>query len=408
MIALGRRRPVEAVDPGGGDRDDVGALDGEDAHRLDEAQVVADEHAEPAERRVDDRQPLVARRVEQLLVVEEVELAVAGEDAIRADHRDAVVDAVAVALADAADDDRVRRLPRLGRRAGDRLGRRGDLLGRPQPVARRRELGEHDEVRCAPRRSPSRAVAVGLERAGPQVELGDGDRARRYRRSMSVEAVTSATALAWLASGRRVVAATLVEVLGSAPLPLGATMWVHEDGGIEGSVTGGCVEGALAEEASAVLGGRPPRVSTFGISDELAGDVGPHVRRDRADLRRRGRRHRAGARGARRGAGGSRRGAGDAARRAVRGPPAGDRRRRGDRLARRGRAARPLRRARGGGAARAGGLDDPPLRRRRRGHGRRPARRSSTRSRRRRGWRSSARSTSPPRSHRWPASSATT
>ena len=91
---------------------------------------------------------------------------------------------------------------------------------------------------------------------------------------MSVEAASSATALEWLSSGRRVVAATLVEVLGSAPLPLGATMWVHEDGGLEGSVTGGCVEGALAEEAHAVLAGRPPRVSTFGISDELAGDVG--------------------------------------------------------------------------------------------------------------------------------------
>jgi len=68
--------------------------------------------------------------------------------------------------------------------------------------------------------------------------------------------------------------ATLVETIGSAPFSPGATMLVDRAGNIEGSVTGGCVEGALVEEASAVLAGGPPRLRSYGISDELAGSVG--------------------------------------------------------------------------------------------------------------------------------------
>src|SRR4051794_39336939 len=82
------------------------------------------------------------------------------------------------------------------------------------------------------------------------------------------------TALEWMDEGRRVVAATLVETLGSAPLEAGATMVVDDTGRIEGSVTGGCVEGALVEEAQGILAGAPPRVATYGISDQQAVDVG--------------------------------------------------------------------------------------------------------------------------------------
>ena len=81
-------------------------------------------------------------------------------------------------------------------------------------------------------------------------------------------------ALQWLDEGARVVAATLVETLGSAPLDPGAEMLVDDGGRIEGSVTGGCVEGALVEEARGVLAGAPPRVATYGISDQQAADVG--------------------------------------------------------------------------------------------------------------------------------------
>jgi xanthine dehydrogenase accessory factor len=81
-------------------------------------------------------------------------------------------------------------------------------------------------------------------------------------------------ALRWLEDGRRVVAATLVETVGSAPLDPGAEMLVDDEGRIEGSVTGGCVEGALVHEAGEVLAGAPPRVTQYGISDGQAADVG--------------------------------------------------------------------------------------------------------------------------------------
>ena len=81
-------------------------------------------------------------------------------------------------------------------------------------------------------------------------------------------------ALEWLEQGRRVVATTLVETVGSAPLDPGAEMLVSDQGHIEGSVTGGCVEGALVEEARKILAGAPPRVARYGISDSEAADVG--------------------------------------------------------------------------------------------------------------------------------------
>jgi xanthine dehydrogenase accessory factor len=82
------------------------------------------------------------------------------------------------------------------------------------------------------------------------------------------------TAATWLRDGRRLACALLVETEGSAPLAPGAMMLVDEQGGIEGSLTGGCVEGAVVTEAEQVLAGGDPRVLTYGISDELAGTVG--------------------------------------------------------------------------------------------------------------------------------------
>ena len=87
--------------------------------------------------------------------------------------------------------------------------------------------------------------------------------------------VTEDVAVSWLQAGRRVVQALLVEVEGSAPLPVGAMMLIGEHGEIEGSITGGCVEGAVVTEAEAILAGeRGPGLFTYGISDELAGTVG--------------------------------------------------------------------------------------------------------------------------------------
>jgi xanthine dehydrogenase accessory factor len=91
---------------------------------------------------------------------------------------------------------------------------------------------------------------------------------------MNLEKSLNTTAAAWLSQGRRVVAATLIDTDGSAPLDPGATMLVDDQGRIEGSVTGGCVEGALFEEAQAVLAGEPARMRTYGISDSQAVGVG--------------------------------------------------------------------------------------------------------------------------------------
>ena len=86
---------------------------------------------------------------------------------------------------------------------------------------------------------------------------------------------TAATVIGWLQEGRRVAAGTLVAVDGSSPLDVGASVYIDAEGTIEGSVTGGCVESAVAQEALAMLEqGTPPKLVTYGISDELAGTVG--------------------------------------------------------------------------------------------------------------------------------------
>ena len=91
---------------------------------------------------------------------------------------------------------------------------------------------------------------------------------------MSTLPSSESIAAGWLREGRRVVGATLVERIGSAPLDPGAQMLVDERGNIEGSVTGGCVEGALFEEAQRILGGEAASVVTYGVSDEEAAGVG--------------------------------------------------------------------------------------------------------------------------------------
>ncbi len=92
-----------------------------------------------------------------------------------------------------------------------------------------------------------------------------------------VVAATQDVAIAWLSEERRVVQALLVEVEGSAPLPVGAMMVIDDQGHIEGSITGGCVEGAVVTEAEDLLAAgapAPARLLRYGISDELAGTVG--------------------------------------------------------------------------------------------------------------------------------------
>jgi xanthine dehydrogenase accessory factor len=79
----------------------------------------------------------------------------------------------------------------------------------------------------------------------------------------------------WRAAKKRLALARVVGVEGSGPRDPGATMAVSEDGEVAGSVSGGCVEGAVVQEALAVLAGDRERgVVTFGYSDDEAFAVG--------------------------------------------------------------------------------------------------------------------------------------
>jgi xanthine dehydrogenase accessory factor len=78
----------------------------------------------------------------------------------------------------------------------------------------------------------------------------------------------------WVADGRRVVVATVVERQGSAPRDPGASLAVNDAGEVAGSVTGGCVEPAVIREAHDVLAGGAARIVRYGIADDEAFGVG--------------------------------------------------------------------------------------------------------------------------------------
>ncbi len=78
----------------------------------------------------------------------------------------------------------------------------------------------------------------------------------------------------WREEGKQVALATVVNVIGSAPRPIGARMAVTSKGQLAGSVSGGCVETAVVLEAQQVLKHNAPRLVEYGISDEMAWDVG--------------------------------------------------------------------------------------------------------------------------------------
>ena len=78
----------------------------------------------------------------------------------------------------------------------------------------------------------------------------------------------------WAQAGTRVATATVVATERSAPREPGAVLAVDADGTVVGSVTGGCVEPAVYEEAREVLAGDGPRLKTYGIADEEAFEVG--------------------------------------------------------------------------------------------------------------------------------------
>ncbi|HEY3776489.1 MAG TPA: XdhC family protein [Rhizomicrobium sp.] len=91
---------------------------------------------------------------------------------------------------------------------------------------------------------------------------------------MSTDDDVLETAERWLAAGRRVALATVVETWGSAPRPAGSAMAIGDDGAFVGSISGGCVEGAVIEAAAETLRSSSPRELKFGIADANAWSVG--------------------------------------------------------------------------------------------------------------------------------------
>lgn len=82
------------------------------------------------------------------------------------------------------------------------------------------------------------------------------------------------TAEEWVADGRRIALATVVDTWGSAPRPTGSHLVIDADGNFEGSVSGGCVEGEVIAEAVDVIESGVPKMLEFGVADETAWRVG--------------------------------------------------------------------------------------------------------------------------------------
>lgn len=83
-----------------------------------------------------------------------------------------------------------------------------------------------------------------------------------------------AAALAWLKAGRKVARATVVSTWGSSPRPVGSQLAVDENGNMVGSVSGGCIEGAVVEEAKTAMRTGAAKLLEFGVTNEQAWEVG--------------------------------------------------------------------------------------------------------------------------------------
>ena len=78
----------------------------------------------------------------------------------------------------------------------------------------------------------------------------------------------------WRKAGRDVALATVMETWGSAPRPVGSNLVIDQEGNFLGSVSGGCVEGAVVAEALDVIESGKPKMLEFGVADETAWNVG--------------------------------------------------------------------------------------------------------------------------------------
>ncbi len=83
-----------------------------------------------------------------------------------------------------------------------------------------------------------------------------------------------AQAAAWRDDGRPVALATVVATWGSSPRPVGSQLAIDGDGNMVGSVSGGCIEGAVVHESGSVMEDGAPKLLEYGVTDEMAWEVG--------------------------------------------------------------------------------------------------------------------------------------
>ena len=81
-------------------------------------------------------------------------------------------------------------------------------------------------------------------------------------------------AAAWRASGKGVALATVISTWGSSPRPVGSQLAVDDGGEFVGSVSGGCIESAVVQEALEVIAAGSPRLLNFGVTNAQAWEVG--------------------------------------------------------------------------------------------------------------------------------------
>jgi xanthine dehydrogenase accessory factor len=94
------------------------------------------------------------------------------------------------------------------------------------------------------------------------------------RMSLSEAEDVLSVAAQWRAAGEQVAVATVTETWGSSPRPAGSRLAVTASGRMAGSVSGGCIEGAVAEAAQLTMNTGVPQLLDFGVSNERAWEVG--------------------------------------------------------------------------------------------------------------------------------------
>ncbi len=121
--------------------------------------------------------------------------------------------------------------------------------------------------------SAVRRAALRLRSIRPNYLAGQSTKAPQFCNECT-RPIPSPKALDWLAEGRRVALATVIQTWGSAPQPVGSQLVIDADGNFLGSVSGGCVEAEVITEAADVIATGKPKALEFGVEDNTAWSVG--------------------------------------------------------------------------------------------------------------------------------------